>query len=105
MGGSAFWTSVGKKHLIVFMLIPLMLALRRYGLTGPMLQMISSMLRARSFVVSGMSQGCTLSPLLLIIAMSVMMHDATSILSAAANKCYESGRLTDRVYADDTLLI
>lgn len=93
-------------------------ALSRFGIVGEMLDMISGLLRHRTFSVSdnscnsasrrqlsGVSQGCTLSPLLFIITMTVLMHDAVSLLSAGARASYEKGALTDLIYADDTLLI
>jgi hypothetical protein len=89
-------------------------ALRRFGITTDMLEMISGILQPRRFQVvdgscestfrrqlSGISQGCTLSPLLFIIAMSVMMHDAVELLSPSARIAYERGELADLVYADD----
>ena len=79
--------------------------------------MVQGMLSARRFYVrdfggtsdeydqlSGISQGCTLSPLLFIIAMSVLLHDAVGLPGACADQ-YAKGHLADLVYADDTLLI
>ena len=54
---------------------------------------------------SGISQGCTLSPLLFVTVMSVIMHDAVTSLPDAARQAYDKGDLADLVYADDTLLI
>jgi len=54
---------------------------------------------------SGISQGCTLSPLLFITVMSVMMGDAVSLLSPLAKAAYDRQELADIAYADDTLLI
>ena len=80
--------------------------------------MIHNMMRHRRFYVedqgsksslksqnSGISQGCTLSPLLFIIVMTVLMHDAVSNLNGAALLAYNRGDLADIVYADDTLLL
>ena len=96
----------------------LLLSLQRFDLTHAMVDMISALLRHRSFMVndsgivsssrpqrSGISQGCTLSPLLFIIAMSVLMNDAVRSLSAEARAAYDRGDLADVVYADDTLLL
>jgi len=93
-------------------------ALRRAGLPLSFLEMISGILVARRFYVkdlglcsdekeqlSGISQGCTLSPLLCIIAMSVLLHDAVGLLGPSAARLYATGDLADLVYADDTLII
>ena len=39
---------------------------------------------------SGISQGCTLSPLLFITVMSAVMHDAVGLLSADARAAYDT---------------
>ena len=71
--------------------------------------MISGMMRQRRFSVtdqgvssdvkaqmSGISQGCTLSPLLFIMTMTVLMHDAVSNLDDAATQAaYLEGDLAD----------
>ena len=93
-------------------------ALRRFGFPDRCLRLIASMMRQRSFYVedqgatsdikpqrSGISQGCTLSPLLFIVTMTVLMHDAVSNLDDAASRAYFRGDLADIVYADDTLLL
>ena len=73
--------------------------------------MISGMMRQRRFSVtdqgvssdvkaqmSGISQGCTLSPLLSIMTMTVLMHDAVSNLDDAATQAaYLEGDLADIV--------
>ena len=93
-------------------------ALRRFGIPDFCLDLISAMMRHRNFYVvdqgitsttrsqkSGISQGCTLSPLLFIMTMTVLMHDAVSNLDAPSAAAYEKGDLADIVYADDTLLL
>ena len=93
-------------------------ALRRFGLPIEIRNMVSAMLRHRRFVVndcsqsseerfqrSGISQGCTLSPLLFIVVMTVLLHDAVSWLGPEARAAHAQGNLTDLVYADDTLLL
>jgi len=54
---------------------------------------------------SGITQGCTLSPLLFIVVMSALMHDAVESLSPDAKAAYLRGDLADVAYADDTLLL
>jgi len=54
---------------------------------------------------SGITQGCTLSPLLFITVMSVIMHDAVAKLSPAATAAYNRGDLADLAFADDTLVL
>ena len=93
-------------------------ALRRFGLPPDLLVLLQNLLVARSFLVrdcgytselrqqrSGISQGCTLSPLLFIMAMTVLLQDAVDTLSPEAKLAYERGDLADVVYADDTLLL
>ena len=55
--------------------------------------------------LSGISQGCTLSPLLFILVMSVLLQDALVSLGPEATAAYNKGDLSDIVYADDTLLL
>jgi len=93
-------------------------ALTRFGLPGSFVGMVAAVMHERRFLVkdfgassrqrpqlSGISQGCTLSPLLFIIVMSVLMQDAVELLSPAARRAYDQGDLADLAYADDTLLL
>jgi hypothetical protein len=41
-----------------------------------------------------------LSPLIFVILMSVLMHDALSMLQGPAREAFERGDLADVVYAD-----
>ena len=92
--------------------------MRRYGVPKDMLEMIAGLFKNRKFYVrecgvrsdprsqrSGISQGCTLSPLLFVMVMSVLLHDAVTMLGDQAKHAYDRGELADVVYADDTLLI
>ena len=93
-------------------------ALRRAGFSAKLLQVIGGLMHDRQFFVedggsqsdmrpqrSGISQGCTLSPLLFITVMSIMMWDAVSLLSPAARAAHDCHELADLAYADDTLLM
>jgi hypothetical protein len=88
------------------------------GVPSEFRQMVDGMLQARTFIVqecgsmsdpqrqlSGISQGCTLSPLLFIAVMTVLLEDAYAGLSVEAKAAYNRGELSDIVYADDTLLV
>ena len=55
--------------------------------------------------LSGISQGCTLSPYLFVMVMTVLLHDAVGMLSPPARAEYNKGALSDVVYADDMLLV
>lgn len=93
-------------------------ALRRFGLPSKILHIISGLMTRREFYVtdcdvqstrrpqmSGISQGCTLSPLLFIMLMTVLMHDAVTNLDVSTALAYARGDVADIVYADDTLLL
>ena len=93
-------------------------ALRRFGLPASFSNMVASLMHGRHFSVkdfgttsasrpqsSGISQGCTLSPLLFIIVMTVLMHDAVDLLGPDARSAFARGDLADLAFADDTLLM
>ena len=93
-------------------------ALRRYGITSKYMTLIGEIIRNRQFYVqdfgiksqlrsqrSGISQGCTLSPLLFVTVMSAIMENAVAQLSDAAAEAYRRNQLADIAYADDTLLL
>ena len=55
--------------------------------------------------LSGITQGCTLSPLLFVVVMSVLMSDAVALLDTETKEAYNKGDLADITFADDTLLM
>ena len=91
----------------------LLLALKRFGFLPFVLDVVKSVYMERTFMVrdksstsdekdqlSGISQGCPLSPFLFVVTMSVVMHDAEMGLQPA-----RPGQFQQLVYADDTLLM
>jgi len=93
-------------------------ALRRFGLPVHFRRVVEEIYTDRSFFVkdsgqssdkrkqmSGICQGCPLSPFLFIIVMTVIMHDAVASLGPSSALAYSDSRLFDVLYADDTLLI
>ena len=94
-------------------------ALRRFGIPGPFIGLISNIYAGRQFFVKdmgitselhnqrfGISQGCPLSPFLFIIVMTVLMHDAHQELHGAyGERLNNDVAPQDLLYADDTLLI
>ena len=96
----------------------LLIALKRFGLPPKILRVIGHIYSDRNFRVvdagststerrqlSGISQGCPLSPFLFVMLMTVVMEDAFRSLDAGAKTCVERGLLGTLLYADDTLLI
>ena len=98
---------------------PMIQALRRFGLPGPILQMIEAIYTDRIFTVMeagiestchaqqcGISQGCPLSPYLFIIVMTVVCHDANQrVMEKFGDSATAPFVVTrDVLYADDTLL-
>jgi len=91
-------------------------ALRWIGLPQSIVSTMASLMYTRAFFVedcnstvrpqrSGISQGCTISPLLFPCVMTVGMADAVSNLSPEAQAAYQRNDLLDLVFADDTLLL
>jgi len=81
-------------------------ALCRFGVSANFIGCIEGLMRNRiSYVrdwcacsserpqLSGITQGCTLSPLVFIVDMSALMHDTASMLSQAAQEAYRKGDL------------
>ena len=94
----------------------LVIALRRFGLPEPVLQMISGVYKNRTFSVregnmesttrpqnAGIAQGCPLSPYLFVIVMSVLLQDARANCGQYTSMPYVV--TPELVYADDTMLL
>ena len=92
-------------------------ALRRFGLPQHYLCLIRNIYTQREFTVFdhghssekhpqhfGMSQGCPLSPFLFVMVMTVLLHDANTVLGGRGVHLTELC-CNELVYADDTLLI
>ena len=93
-------------------------ALTRFGLPQHVLEVIRAIYSDRKFEVrdcgqtshsryqmSGISQGCPLSPFLFVMLMTVLMHDAVNELPAKEKELMQRGGLAELLYADDTLLL
>ena len=93
-------------------------ALRRYGLPQKILNIIANLYSDRTFTVLdhgirssvhpqhfGISQGCPLSPYLFIILMTILLHDAKSMLLTEYGISIDDDEIHELVYADDTLLL
>ena len=93
-------------------------ALARFGVPPEMVAMIERIYSMRNFFVSecgvrsadhpqpfGISQGCPLSPYLFSILMSVLMHDAHQKLNNDFGIRFPPDKISDLLYADDTLLV
>ena len=91
-------------------------ALSRFGLPEDMCEMISSIYSTRFFKVkdhtgesstrrqmTGIAQGCPLSPYLFIAVQTVMLHDVYQDVKLEEEPSYVVTR--DVLYADDTLLV
>ena len=55
--------------------------------------------------LSGITQGCTLGPLLFIVVISAVMYDAVQMPSPSTRAAYGNVTLADIVSADDLLLL
>ena len=96
-------------------------ALKRFGLSNKMLSNVSSIYHRPMFFVHGFNQsscqgvvsagirrGCSLSPYLFIIVLSVMLADLDTELARAGtptNTWSDSHSVYDLEYADDTLVM
>ena len=94
----------------------LIVALRRFGLPEPFVQMIGGIYRVRRFFIqdhigtsaeheqaAGIAQGCPLSLFLFIIVQSVMFHDIDNQIHLDPEPAFVFIR--NLLYADDTLLV
>ena len=92
--------------------------LRRLGIPNEFCLVVAAIYKDRKFFVSdcgvqssastqssGICQGCPLSPYLFSIVMTVLMHDAHSLVSAECRASVSSKTLSDILYADDTLIM
>ena len=93
-------------------------ALQRFGLPTKVLNLISAIYTDRRFKVkdfmgfsterrqnSGISQGCPLSPFLVVMVMTIVLKDAVAELLVADQKLRLMGKLNELLYADDTLIL
>ena len=96
----------------------LLTALQRFGVPGPFSHMVQKFYKNRTFLVqdagarsrwhpqhAGVCQGCSLSPFLVVIPMTVLIHDARAELSVRSGKPSHNECLGEILYADDTLLV
>ena len=92
-------------------------ALKRFSLGREILDMVRGMLCQRCFRVrecgsfseakpqnSGLSNGCTLGPILFLVLMSTLLSHAQALLPESARLARQNGILAELLYADDTLL-
>ena len=96
----------------------LLQALRTFGVPEPFVTMVRSIYTDREFVVadcgetssrhrqlSGICQGCPLSPFLFVIVMTVLMDLARAQLSQKSQEAIGQNQLYDILYADDTIIL
>ena len=96
----------------------LVVALRRFGVPPKLLRVVQHIYQDRSFRVadgslqsserrqmSGISQGCPLSPFLFVMVMTVVVSDSICQLGEEMRRQFESGSFSVVLYADDTLVI
>ena len=95
----------------------LLIALSRFGVPSPLVDMVAAIYRNRTFAVregqnlstihpqgSGIAQGCPLSPYLFIIMLSVLFADVDQEVRQHRNATQMS-ICSDITYADDTALV
>ena len=95
----------------------MIIGLRRFGLPDHVLDVIKAIYTDRCFRVhdcgihsqqrsqlSGIAQGCPLSPFLFVMIMTVVMEDAVEQLPLADRQSLQRHTLGALLYADDTLL-
>ena len=95
-------------------------ALARFGIPEPILSLISSIYRTRSFILrdpagdssarqqrAGIAQGCPLSPYLFVIVQTVMFFDIDRLYNEMGMNFEEPPYVVcnDVLYADDTMLV
>eukprot|EP00959_Pyramimonas_sp_CCMP1952_P160369 3354317-Pyramimonas_sp.AAC.1 len=107
-----------KKAFDSINVLALLEALGKFGVPDNMLSIIGSIYENRNFCVaegskrsqvrnqlSGIAQGCPLSPFLFVMVMSVVIKRAEDKLGEDALRSLRDGETSILLYADDTLLV